>query len=840
MLLNFLVNTLEQRKADAFYLLDKRAEGDFACLPSSRVLYLQASLLQRHRFYKSKGRQFSAVLCFGNIPPTIELEVPVYTYFHNTTYFLTTPEYGKREQFVRWVKARVIELLRRNTNEWWVQTVEVQRMFQQYWNVPQDKVKLYPFYDEQFHLIEERIDRMAQSFLFVSDGHPNKMHRHLLKAFEKLAKVYPQATLHLTISHQYPELIALIEDMNKSGIQVKNLGWCSKQELALQYMQHAFLIYPSVLESFGLGLIEAAQYKMKILAADLPYTHAVIEPSAVFDPNNIDSIFNCMQAALTTTLPVSQLKVPSGIEEMIEVLLSNEHLFALQSGSIPQMDLAFRNYCYKGVPAPTVHQSQEIIEPCLYLAIRPNDAGSIKYNAGASGFHKILNYAVVYRLKDVYRKVLSRKDSEQIRNDKWLVCGIGRNTANEYFYFIHPFAQQYQSKIAIDNCWLQPAEPPEMGDAYWMQINVDAKNFPAINDLAVQLPPMSGALAQVSPKVFEEVKELTRTYASEAKSLAQFAVKKNVVPSITKPKEGSADVVLFGYGNYARTIVLPYIHPHLSVRKVHEVDPSLLVDCRFPSSTNPANEKGDEKFAAWLIAGFHHTHAGLAIEALKNDVIPVIEKPIATVYEELQQLEQLAASGNTPFFQCFQKRYQIFNDYIRADLQLEKDQAVHYKALVYEIPLPDQHWYNWPVSGTRIISNGCHWIDHFMYLNGYAACIEAKAHRLNDDELLLTIQLENGASGVITLSDVGSSRIGVREYIEVSVKNRRAVIIDSMHYTSESNQRILRKSSTDKLHALRIMYQEIGESIKYGKGGDSIMSLRSSYVTLDLDAQVKK
>jgi len=50
------------------------------------------------------------------------------------------------------------------------------------------------------------------------------------------------------------------------------------------------LIYPSLFEAYGLPLIEAKKYQMKIIASDLDYCWDFIEPDYFFNPYDVQSI----------------------------------------------------------------------------------------------------------------------------------------------------------------------------------------------------------------------------------------------------------------------------------------------------------------------------------------------------------------------------------------------------------------------------------------------------------------------------------------------------------------------------------------------------------------------
>ena len=98
----------------------------------------------------------------------------------------------------------------------------------------------------------------------------------------------------------------------------------------------------------------------------------------------------------------------------------------------------------------------------------------------------------------------------------------------------------------------------------------------------------------------------------------------------------------------------------------------------------------------------------------------IIEKPIVTNSADLELLCAAVEKYGTPVFAAFQRRYSPFNDYIFNDLHIRAGEPVSCFGIAYEVPLPPQHWYRWPNSGSKIISNGCHWIDHFLYLNNFS------------------------------------------------------------------------------------------------------------------------
>ena len=129
----------------------------------------------------------------------------------------------------------------------------------------------------------------------------------------------------------------------------------------------------------------------------------------------------------------------------------------------------------------------------------------------------------------------------------------------------------------------------------------------------------------------------------------------------TRKKRG----VLFGYGHYAKTNILPNIRRHIEVAAIHEVDPTQTPEVsrrelRWDTAPVP---RDDADYDVYLIAGYHHTHAPLAVAALERGAYAVSEKPIAVDEEQLDALLAAMEKAKGGYFGCFHKRYTQMNDY---------------------------------------------------------------------------------------------------------------------------------------------------------------------------------
>lgn len=313
-LLDYLVSEISSAGLDCFYLFDARCRGDYGFIADDRKTFMKGSLIERHRFYRQHGKQFDKVLCFGNLPPTVRLKAKVFTYFHNVSLFSYPATYGLKEKTLKKIKGKLITFLSGNTDYFIVQTNDVKALLQQQ-GVKAAKVIVAPFY---YVAQCDGNDSRKESFVFISNGNTHKNHKNLLQAWRMLAEKRMFPELHLTVTGNYSELVNTIEEYRNEGLKVVNHGFVNAYDL---YSQHKYLVYPSLCESFGLGLIEAVKCGCDVVASDLPYVFEVVNPTLVFDPMEPRSIADSIEQILKGDhLKSTTLVVENKIKEIVDYL----------------------------------------------------------------------------------------------------------------------------------------------------------------------------------------------------------------------------------------------------------------------------------------------------------------------------------------------------------------------------------------------------------------------------------------------------------------------------------------------------------------------------------------
>lgn len=320
-LLRYLVCNLQERKVDFFLLQDSRAEG-FEEITHKAVL--PATMKARKAWYKLHGEEYTTVLCFGNVPPPIKLKVPVYTYFHNIS-LLKIPSDGKLITRLKFFfKQRLIDYYGRNTDAWIVQTDNTANELKRHLFSGNKAIYVLPFYRIPQELKEVRMkENNRNDYALIGELSYPRGHGIILDVWKRLHEMGFDKTLHLTVSDRTERHMAYrqkIEELNAQGVKIINHGTILFGEVINIYKQCKAIVYPSSNESLGLSIVEAIEAGCDVIASDLPFTHAICVPSAVFDRENIDQICKIIVEYDCNPEKQSTLKIHDSINELLEII----------------------------------------------------------------------------------------------------------------------------------------------------------------------------------------------------------------------------------------------------------------------------------------------------------------------------------------------------------------------------------------------------------------------------------------------------------------------------------------------------------------------------------------
>lgn len=164
------------------------------------------------------------------------------------------------------------------------------------------------------------IDNARRSrLIYVTHPAEHKNHTNLVQALPRILKVFPNASLLLTLEkdaapdHRYRSFvqeIATLADSLLVSDHVVWLGILSADEVRYALSNSDLMVFPSLSESFGLGQVESMAAGCPVAASDLPYAHDVLgEAGVYFDPHDPKSIADVVISSLSNESLIASMKL---------------------------------------------------------------------------------------------------------------------------------------------------------------------------------------------------------------------------------------------------------------------------------------------------------------------------------------------------------------------------------------------------------------------------------------------------------------------------------------------------------------------------------------------------
>jgi glycosyltransferase involved in cell wall biosynthesis len=318
-LLTALLDAMPQRGGLA--LLDRRLEPDRPLPSHLEILRFQPSLRGRLAAELSlarRARTSDHVLCFGNLPPLLPVHSQVSVFVQNR-YLVApialdalAPKVRRRILLERlWLRhgLRGAQVL--------VQTPSMAIDVQRFLGVT---ARVVPFMQANNATDEMKASPSLHDFIYVASGEPHKNHRCLIAAWVELARRDRFPSLCLTLDQQSngPLLRWIDSQSHTHGLRVVNAGHVGGDAVGALYACSGALIYPSLVESFGLPLLEAQAAGLPIVAAERDYVRDVVTPTECFDPLSPLSMARAVLRHLKTPEPtVTPLSAQAFVAQLL-------------------------------------------------------------------------------------------------------------------------------------------------------------------------------------------------------------------------------------------------------------------------------------------------------------------------------------------------------------------------------------------------------------------------------------------------------------------------------------------------------------------------------------------
>lgn len=169
----------------------------------------------------------------------------------------------------------------------------------QYMHIPQEKIHItYEGYDRSMHIMHTKnsIQPTKPYILYVGNAYPHKNIDTLLSGFEKFLQDSEGKKKQLSLVLVGPDDIfyksykQYVVSKKLSG-NVLFYGQASYQELCGLYKNADALVFPSLMEGFGLPGVEAMSLGVPVIASNIPVFHEVYGDNVTYfettDPLNL-------------------------------------------------------------------------------------------------------------------------------------------------------------------------------------------------------------------------------------------------------------------------------------------------------------------------------------------------------------------------------------------------------------------------------------------------------------------------------------------------------------------------------------------------------------------------
>lgn len=271
-----------------------------------RVAPTIGSRLQAEFWLRNQVKPGDGVLCFGNLPPLFRLPAHVHVYVQNRYLVdgVSLNGTGWWTQARLTIERKWLRAFARNADGFDVQTESMGRLLKDAIKV-RVPVAVRPFVPALASLAPQtpesaHMNPGRATFLYLASGETHKNHERLLAAWILLADagLYPELVLTFDVEKFGALNNSVNEAVSRHGLRVRNLGVVDVASVADLYATTTALIYPSLLESFGLPLLEAQAAGLPVVAAELDYVRDLIDPVESFDPLSSVSIAHAVRRFL--------------------------------------------------------------------------------------------------------------------------------------------------------------------------------------------------------------------------------------------------------------------------------------------------------------------------------------------------------------------------------------------------------------------------------------------------------------------------------------------------------------------------------------------------------------
>lgn len=323
LLLEYFIKKLS--KSSRFILIqDKRNTNDLSTY-AYETYFSESFIDSQILIYKNRSK-VKSIFCFSNFPPVFTVKAKVFVYFHNP--YLANKDFSNldlpfKKKIFYSLKKTLLKLTYKNSDNFIFQTKYLAKSFGEIYHSKSIKKIILPFFDESLYVNYKGNKKIKNHFTYISYPLSHKNHLRLINAWKLFAKKSNKPVLNLTISSDGSGLhiVKKIDEINRYlGYEsIVNHGIVNHKKSLYLTSVSEYTIFPSLNETFGMGLLEGVILENKILCSDIDVFRELIEDAIFFNPLSELEIYNSLM--LTNQVLIKpNILIENNIESLVNIL----------------------------------------------------------------------------------------------------------------------------------------------------------------------------------------------------------------------------------------------------------------------------------------------------------------------------------------------------------------------------------------------------------------------------------------------------------------------------------------------------------------------------------------
>jgi len=296
---DFLLDAVKFKSLSFEIWIDRRYKFPIEASEAKNISFHQTSFIDRFKIrflLKTLAEDTDLILYFGNIPPFSKSACASFLLLQNR--FIID---NFKIDDTLWNRARValermlFKNFKNNVDEIIVQSTSMSFLINKFKN-NRFKTTVLAYKNLEENKLNQT--QTTDSFIYVSSDDPHKNHERLVDSWILLSKENIFPNLILTIPSESRLISYLEKKKAKYSLNIELLIGAKREEVLEKFAASKALIFPSLIESYGLPLVEAKMLGLDVLASEMDYVRDIIDPSQTFDPYSSLSISRAVKRYL--------------------------------------------------------------------------------------------------------------------------------------------------------------------------------------------------------------------------------------------------------------------------------------------------------------------------------------------------------------------------------------------------------------------------------------------------------------------------------------------------------------------------------------------------------------